>query len=243
CRAVADDLARYHAVPRQRIEVVGWMQMDLYFRDAIATREATLAELGLPAHAQYILFGSSPERLGHNEPAICDGLSGYLARQESVALVIRCHPNDRKWQQRFGSLHRPPDIVVLPPELGRMHLMANQIRHAAAVLSPAGSILLDANGLDTPAIALAFENEDEPYYDRLARRYDMEHLRSLTETGGVELAHNPAELASLVGQALTDRDRNSEKRAKLRAELLEPLDGRSAERLVGVIAREAGAVQ
>jgi hypothetical protein len=124
-----------------------------------------------------------------------------------------------------------------------MRVMADQITHAAAVLSPAGSILLDAIGLDTPAIALAFENEDEPYYDRLARRYDMEHLRSLTETGGVELARNHAELARLVGQALTDRDRNSEKRAKLRAVLLEPLDGCSAERLVAAIVREALSVQ
>src|SRR5262249_37100296 len=163
---------------------VGWVQMDHYFRDAIAAREATLADLGLPSHARYILFGSSPERLGHNEPAICDGLSGHLARQKGAALVIRCHANDRKWHQRFRARHTPPHTAVRPRELCRMHRMADQITHAASVLSPAGSILLDAIGLDTPAIALAFENEEEPYYDRLARRYDMEHLRSLSETGG-----------------------------------------------------------
>jgi hypothetical protein len=118
--------------------------------------------------------------------------------------------------------------------------MANQIRHAAAVLSPAGSILLDAVGLDSPAIALAFENDDEPYYDRLARRYDMEHLRSLIETGGVALASNRSELAAHVTAALADRDRDAAKRAMLRAQQLEPLDGRSAERLVAIIAREAG---
>jgi hypothetical protein len=120
--------------------------------------------------------------------------------------------------------------------------MADQIRHAAAVLSPAGSILLDAVGLDTPAIALAFENDDEPYYDRLARRYNMEHLRRLIDIGGIALARNRSELAGQVMAALADRDRDAAKRAMLRAQHLEPLDGRSAERLVAIIAREAGAL-
>jgi hypothetical protein len=243
-QAVADDVVRYHAVPREAIDVVGWVQMDLYFGDSSkAGREATLAELGLPADARYILVGSSPERLGHNEPAICNWLAADLAKRFGASLVIRCHPNDRKWQRRFGPLHRPPHVIALPPEFGRMDRMANQIRHAAAVISPAGSILLDAVGLDTPAIGLAFENDDEPYYDRLARRYDMEHLRYLAETGGVVLARNHDDLAAYVAEGLMDRDRNGGKRARLRAKYLDPLDGRSAERVVAAIVREVGSVR
>jgi hypothetical protein len=243
-RAVAGDLERYHGVAPDTIDVVGWVQMDLYLRSRLeATREATLAELGLPADARYVLVGSSPERLGHNEPEISGWLAGELTTAcGGTALVIRCHPNDRRWQLRFGPLHDPARVVVVPPELGRLDRMADQIRHAAAVLSPAGSILLDAVGLDTPAIALAFENDDEPYYDRLARRYNMEHLRRLIDIGGIALARNRSELAGQVMAALADRDRDAAKRAMLRAQHLEPLDGRSAERLVAIIAREAGAL-
>ena len=237
-QAVAHELVRYHRVKREAIEVVGWVQMDSYL-GVDAGRVNALKELNLPCNARYVLVGSSPERLGHNEPAICKWLAGELAKFSNTTLVIRSHPNDRKWQERFGSQHSPPRVVVLPPEFARMDRMANQIRHAAAVLSPAGSILLDAVGLDTPAIALAFENDDEPYYDRLARRYDMEHLRSMINTGGVVLAQNRDDLAAYIAEALADRDRNGHKRAKLRREHLEPLDGRSADRLVAIIKREA----
>ena len=68
----------------------------------------------------------------------------------------------------------------------------------------------------------------------------MEHLRSLTETGGVVLARNDADLLAHVLESLADRDRNSANRACLRALHLDPLDGRAAERLVAAIVREAG---
>jgi hypothetical protein len=119
--------------------------------------------------------------------------------------------------------------------------MAAQIRYAAALLSPAGSILLDAIALDTPAVALAFENEDEPYDDRLARRYEMEHWAELVAGGGISLARSQRELKCLVIAAISDRNHGADQRARVRAKYLEPLDGGVADRIVAAISRAAGA--
>ena len=201
-----------------------------------------LAELGLPSDYRYVLMGAYPERLGHHEPALCARLAQTLARQDKCALVIRCHPLDIKWKERFYALHGPPNTIVIAPELDNLMRMANQIRHAELVLSSAGTILLDAIALDTPAVAIAMEDKTEPYYDRVARRYDMEHWAAVVATGGLPLARSPEELMSIIGETLADRQRDAEGRRRLRAEHLEPLDGRSAERLVDAIARTLSAV-
>jgi len=235
-RNVAHHLTCYHGVDQSRIDVVGWIQMDpLVKPKQAASRADLLATLGLSSGHRYVMLGSSPERLGHNEPAIARNLAAALAQHPDCALVIRAHPNDRNWQARFGSLHSPPHVVLLPPEFGEMERMADQIRHASAVLSPAGSILLDAAVLDVPAIALAFENDDEPFADRLARRYEMEHWADLVETGGMSLARNQDELERLVHDVLSDSGFGADGRARLRERHLEPLDGDVGERIVAAI--------
>jgi UDP-N-acetylglucosamine 2-epimerase len=218
--------------------------MDLYRRgDFEIARGAQLDALGLPAHFRYVLMGAYQERLGRHEPELCRQMAAMLAGQGDCALVIRCHPIEPQWRERFGRLHRPPHVVVLPPELGNFERLANQIRHAEIVLSSAGTILLDAIALDTPAIAIALEDESEPYFDRVARRYDMEHWAALVKTGGLPLARSPAELASLIVETLADRQRDAAGRARLVAAHLDPLDGRAAERIVAAIVAAAGAPQ
>ncbi len=241
-RTVADELQRYHGVPRESVEVIGWTQMDIYRRpEAAMPRDAVLDELGLPGNYRYVLMGAYPERLGHHEPALCAALARVLETQEKCALVIRCHPLDTKWKERFYPLHRPPATIVIPPEIDKLERMADQIRHSAVVLSSAGTILLDAVALDTPAVAIALENEREPYYDRVARRYDMEHWASVVRTGGLPIGRSLEEISPIIVATLADRNRDVEGRRRLRAEHLDPLDGRSGERLVTAIAETLAA--
>jgi len=242
-RAVAGELVRYHDVARDRIELIGWTQMDLYRQpDFSQPRAAVLAELGLSSNYRYVLMGAYPERLGRHEPVLCAELVRILARHDKCALVIRCHPIDVKWKERFYPLHRPPAVIVIPPELDNLKRMANQIQHSELVLSSAGTILLDAVALDAPAVAIAMEDEREPYYDRVARRYDMEHWSAVVATGGLPLARSVPELTSIIEETLADRQRDAAGRRRLRAEHLEPLDGCSAERLVAAIAARLSAL-
>jgi len=241
-RSLAQQLVRHHAVAAGAIEVVGWPQMDIYCSGQLdVPRTEVLAELGLPAHARYVLMGANTERLGITEPQICAGIVRELRQHPDCTLVIRCHPNDRRWRERFSALHDPPHVVVVAPEFGRLDRLAGQLRHAAVVLSSGGTILLDAIALDTPAIAVAIEDASEPYYDRAARHYDMEHWAELVATGGLQLARDERELLALMIATLADRERDAAGRSRLRAAHLDPLDGHCAERVAAAIMRAAGA--
>jgi len=238
---VADELNRYHGIAPSAVEAVGWVQMDPYHKpDHMTSRDAVLSDLGLPAGARYVLFGAYPERLGRHEPALCADIASRLASSDCT-LVVRCHPIDQDWRARFSALHHPPHVVILPPELGDLKRLAGQVRHAEMVLSSAGTILLDAVALDTPAIAIAFEDESEPYFDRIARRYDMEHWASLLKTGGMPMARDIEELMTVMRETLENRGRDAEGRVRLVTDYLAPLDGAAGRRIAAAISSAASA--
>lgn len=240
-RQVVDDLATHHDFPRERMEIVGWPQMDIYADlGAIAPREAFLARLGLPANARYILVAAYADRLGQHEPEMCRAISSSIARGnlgDSATLYIRCHPLDRNWQTRLGALHSPPSAIVEPPDLGALDHLTNLIRHAEVVIASAGTINLDAAALDTPSIAVAFEENDVPYYDRAARRYDMEHVAAVMACGGIRKVRSIDELLAAVSDYMKDRTLDADGRATLRAQHLAPLDGKASQRIADAISR------
>jgi len=238
-QGIANELARYHGVARDNIARVGWVQFDRYSLPGfVPAREQVLKDLGLASGMRYLLFGAYPERLGRHEPDLCRRISDMLKQLPDCVLVVRCHPLDREWEARFGAL-ASPRIVVLPPELEGLDRLAGQVRHAEMVLSSAGTILLDAVVLDTPAIGIALEDETEPYYDRVARRYDMEHWAFLIGSGGIPLARTDSELEQLILQTRADRARDAEGRHRLIESHLAPLDGKASDRIVDAIVRMA----
>lgn len=242
-RQVVDDLATHHDFPRDRIEVVGWPQMDIYADTArMPARKEFLARLGLGADARYVLVAAYADRLGQHEPDMCRAIAESIARGElgpGAALYVRCHPLDRNWQARLGDLHVPPTVIVEPPDLGQLDHLTNLIRHAEVVIASAGTINLDAAALDTPSIAVAFEEEDVPYFDRAARRYDMEHVAAVMACGGIRQVRSMAELLAAVRAYMADRSCDAEGRARLRAQHLAPLDGQASRRIADAISRFA----
>lgn len=237
------DLEQFHEYPGDRITVTGWPQMDTYTDETQASgRAAFLKRLGLPENRRYVLVGAYSHRLGHHEPAMCRALAEGIRNGrlgDDVTLYIRCHPLELRWRERFGELHDPPTVIVEPPQLGDLPYLANLLRHASVVVASAGTINLDAAALDTPTIAVAFESEDEPYYDRPVRRYDMEHYAAVARTGGVRLVRSQQELEDAVAGYLQDPRRDAVGRQRLREEHLEPLDGRAAQRFVDAVAAMA----
>ena len=239
---VRDELNRYHGVPRERMREVGWPQMDIYAdAGAVAGREAFLARLGYGGE-RYILFAANPGRLSLCEPEIAAWLAERLEAGRfgsGVRLHLRCHPNDREWQLRFGALARHPRVTIEPPGKADLAYLANLIRHAELVVASAGSMNLDAVALDTPTIGLAWEDESLPYADRPARAYELEHLAAVAQEDGLPLARTFAELEGLIDEGLADRQNRAEGRRRLRRRFVEPLDGRAsvrvAEEIVAVL--------
>jgi hypothetical protein len=238
------ELGRYHGVPREKVEVTGWMQMDPYADGGlIIERKEFLASLGLGPDHRYILFGGNGERLGHHEPSIAGHIKQQLIENRygpDTTLLIRAHPIDNEWQRRFGALHEPPQVIVMAPERGRLDFLANLLHHAGAVLASSGSILLDAIAMDTPAVGIAFDGDLQVDYDlSIARFYEMDHYAPVVEGGGATLARDFNELDELLAQSLDHPELGKEGRWRVRAEQLEPLDGKAAQRTVELIKREA----
>lgn len=239
-RQVVDDLAVHHGYPREKTEVVGWPQMDVYSdTGTMVPRADFLKRIGLSAEARYILVAAYSDRLGAHEPEMCRKLREAVARGDfgaGAALYIRSHPLDRRWKERFGALHEPPIALVEPPNLGALDHLTNLVRHAEAVIAAAGTINLDAVALDTPSIAVAFEEENLPYHDRAARRYDMEHIASIMSTGGIRKVGSLDDLMGAVRDYMADRTRDADGRERLRLQHLAPLDGRASQRIAQAIA-------
>jgi len=233
------DLERYHNIPIERIGVVGWPQMDVYANPDISEdRAAFLAQFGLTSADRYILFGAYSQRLGKHEPEIFNRLVSQIENSffgDNIYLFIRPHPLDNEWQSRLGHFSHSPRVLIEPPEIGRLKHMAQLLYHAEVVLSSAGTIALDAVALDTPSIAIAFEDESLPYYERSARRYDMEHYNQVIKTGGIQLVRNYDELQTALGLALENRLVDKETHYQLRAKHLMPLDGYASNRIVNEI--------
>jgi hypothetical protein len=242
-RQVADDLTTYHDVPPSCIEVVGWPQMDIYAGGAAsAPRAEFMQRLGLTPASRYILVAAYGERLGPHEFEMCRALQREIARGTfgpNAVLYIRCHPLHRRWCERLGPLNAPPQTIVEAPDLGSLDYLADLIRHAEVVIASGSTINLDAVALDTPSIAVAFEEEDVPYYDRAGRRYDMEHLAAVMASGGIRKVRSLEALVEAVRKYMADRSRDAQERAALRRQHLAPLDGNSSLRIAERIGRFA----
>lgn len=226
-RNVLDELAAFHDVPRESMAIVGWPQFDIYAKTPGAAAKAP---------HQQILVGAYSERLGRHEPEMCRQLAARLRQGDfgtGATLLIRCHPLDTRTSvaERFGPLNDPPRVVVSEPGLGKLDTLRDIIENSNCVIASAGTINLDAVALDRPSIAIAFEDESEPYYDRASRRYAMEHIAGVTSTGGILLVKTQAELESAVATFMKDPTHGAAERAILRRDHLEPLDGRASERL------------
>lgn len=238
---MAEELAAHHGVDPGRVLVTGWPQMDGYQRPGmLLPRAQFLASLGLPSSARYLLLGANSARLGAHEPGIAAHLARFLAQEplaRDVSLLIRPHPNDGQWRERFGHLHAPPGVVVMAPEWGRLDFLANLLRHAQALISTGGSISLDALALDTRVINLGFDGDlSVAPADSVRRWFETEHYDAVVRSGGVRLVGGYGQLEQAVVAYLQDPGLDAPGRQRCRREQLEPLDGLASRRLVEALA-------
>lgn len=232
---VRHELVRHHGISLEKIQTIGWLQMDPYYGAPEVTRQDLFVRTGIPTEKRYILFAANAPRLGVHEPAIFSQLANLICADQfgpDVTLVCRCHPQDRDWLVRWSWAIGLERVVVEPPDLGPLDHLAALIQHASVVIASAGSINLDAVALDTPTIGLAWEDEGLPYWDRPARAYELEHLAGLRRDPGMIFACNIDELVAACGRYLDDGDADSQGRESIRRRYLYRLDGAAAARLV-----------
>jgi hypothetical protein len=241
---IRKELQRYHIIPDNRIEVIGWWQRDCYKQTSIfQTRETFFQSIEVSSNRRLLLFAANPYRLGRHEPDIIRHIRKQM--QQGVyglpcTLLVRPHPLDTDWQQRLGIFHNPPDVIVQPAETGRLSHLTNLLYHADVLLASQGSISLDAMALDTPIINIGFDGDlNVTYYDSVRRYYEMDHYASVVASGAVCLVESYTELDTAIQDCLHNPDINRTQRDQLRQDLLEPFDGYASQRLVQSILNQA----
>lgn len=244
-QSMRNQLVKHHNIPVEKVRVTGWPQMDFYSqKGAAGTRVDLFQKLNLDPGKKLILLGANSERLGRHEQSV----AGYLSRRlkegawgPQASLVIRPHPNDYTWKDRFAALHDPPSVTLLPREKGRLDFLTSLLAHSSIVLASVGTILLDAIALDTCAVNIAFDGDLElGYYDSIKRWAELDHYRPVLDSGGVAWAHSFDELEEAVAAYLADPRLHAGGRERCRREQLEPMDGKASNRLAEIIFREAG---
>lgn|GEM_PF-3002458 len=252
CKALRDELVRHHAVPEARIHHLGSPYYDDFHNPAMhQDRAAFLAARGIPANNRLIAFFTNTNTIKAHEPGILRELA-RMVREDAwgapATLFLRLHPHDLLYHE-LAALHDPPHVVVtrgntfghFGRDTGRSSADSrdyiNLLRHADVVVNTGSTVSLDALVYEKPVVCLAFDGDRRPpASDGVAVRYQWDHLKGLVDTGAVRLVRSYAELNQGVTEALAGRGPDPQALTRVRRRYLEPLDGRSSDRLLELAA-------
>jgi CDP-glycerol glycerophosphotransferase (TagB/SpsB family) len=245
-----EDCATMCAHPAGRIRVVGAPQFDAYCSDDFLwPKEKLCSKLGLDPARPIILYAT----LGQGLPFV-DETGTFAAYLEAVdrglieqnpQTVLRLHPLSRL--PYFESLIDRDDVVVsrftgyLPgmmwaPSRDEIVLAGNLLAHAAVCVSPGSTMTIEAAIFDTPTVMPAFNPlTGEEYKKFFEIVWLKRHFRRLIEEDLIPVANSTAELVGAINTALHNPAWYRDQRVSLRDTILGPLDGRSTERLAGVV--------
>jgi len=234
-----DDLVRYHDVDSARIVVTGWPQTDVFHRTRPrAEYERVLLGLGLePARPTVLVMGNTPTNAPY-EKNFVDRLVAWWEESGAAArfsLLFRPHPRDRDWRERFSAGLSRERAAVQEPSFTDIETLAVLLQHGDAVVSNAGTILLDAIVNDRPAVCVLYDEGAPPGESWALKNVSGEHYKSLIESEAFYRAHSFDELAAAIERALAHPDELAAERARVARAVVGEVDGHAAERVADAI--------
>lgn len=249
-------LRLYPETPRDHVTVTGTPQFDFHRDPAYRRpRGETLASLGVPADARYVLYAASFVGLAPDEPELVRRIAECMQRVPALRdlwLVVRIHPLEtrERWRPVTDVF---PNVVVQTawetspdPDGWTLSTPADQARlvsalaHAEMCVNVASTMTLDAALLDRPVIGIDFSSETDAPRGIMYEEYGVEHYRPLVDRGGLRVAKSWTELAALMESAVGDPGRDRVQRAQMVEYECGRADGRAAERLTAALLRAAG---
>lgn len=235
-----DEVCRLAGYRPEHVRVIGAPAFDSYCApDAIWTREQTCTRLNLDPTRPYLVFATLGQfRQQIDETNTLDVLlraldAGHIP--DCPQIVVRLHPWSR--ETYFLPLLRHRDVVMSRyeqyyPGLGwsptreETIVAGNLLRHAAAVVSPGSTMCIEAAIFDRPTIIPVF-NEYMPtvYDDYFERTWLNQHFGRLYHGDWVPVVRDGSSMIAAINRALAEPDWYAAGRARIRDELLGPLDG------------------
>jgi CDP-glycerol glycerophosphotransferase (TagB/SpsB family) len=232
------DLARFHGIEGDRVVVTGWPQSDVFHRRRPrAELEALLARYGVTAERPVVLVtGNSPTNAPY-EGRLVERLVRWweASARDRLTLVFRPHPRDTLWEERYAAARSTPGCAVQPASYTDMDDLATLLQHVAAVVTNAGTILLDALVNDRPAVCVVYDEGAPPGEEWASKNVLGEHYREVMASGAFPLASSFDAVLAGIEDALRDPGALGPRRASLAREVLGEVDGHAADRVAEAI--------
>ena len=154
---------------------------------------------------------------------------------ERCSLLFRPHPRDGEWRARYAAALGRPGVAVQEPSHTDLDVLATLLQHADAVVSNAGTVLLDALVNDRPAVCVLYDEGAPAGESWAAKSVIGEHYRDVATSGAFYEARSFEEVVAGVERCLERPDELAAERRAVTATVVGPVDGRSAERVVEAI--------
>jgi hypothetical protein len=234
-----DDLVRYHDVERDRVVVTGWPQADVFHEPRPrAAFDAIVRGYGLdPARPVVLVPGNTPTNTPY-EGAFFARLVAWWSESGAdrrFSLLFRPHPRDGEWRERFAAALGRDGAAVQEPSHTDLDVLATLLQHVDAVVSNAGTVLLDALVNDRPAVCVLYDEGAPPGESWAAKSVIGEHYVDVAQSGAFHEARSFDEVAAGVERCLAAPGELAERRRAVTATVVGPVDGRSADRVADAV--------
>jgi hypothetical protein len=223
--------------------VTGWPQSDVFQRrHTRAEFDALLGRCGVDSERPVVLVtGNSPTNAPYEgnfvERLVAAWRDGGL---RDVSLLFRPHPRDGLWAERYRAAIGVAGIGVQPASYTDMDDLATLLQHVAAVVTNAGTILLDALACDRPTVCVVYDEGAPPGDEWAAKNVLGEHYRELMASGAFALAANFDDVVRGIGDALARPEALRAERAHVVREVLGEVDGHAVDSVVGALLEGVG---
>lgn len=231
---MSKELLQYnpHLTQTQVIEV-GSPQYDFHQdSELLVAREHFLESLGLDHRRPYVLIGTGTAKWMPDEPEkVVDLVSRIRVSIPDLQVLVRLHPKDNglRWGMyldklralnasiQISSPETPMDLGGFVPPRDFYEQQVNAVYHSACVINSSSSLTVDAAILDRPVVCIGYDLEfDSVFPDGRAFSFSQSnHYQHLVSTGGVAVVRSPEECVSVIGEYLTNPEKDREGRLEI----------------------------
>lgn len=246
---------RYQLMQRNKIEMVGIPQFDIYeevARRGKLTRDQFMLAIGADPNKKLIVFASEG-KWSPGDPEIVKIITRFIKKgllKEDCHLHVRPHFCWASYLEPLFQLEEEGVVTVDkewnktnafpekwdPSDKDTMHL-AHSMKFADVVITSPSTIVLDAIYFDKPVISIGFDGVEQREYAHSVRMlYETEYYKKVMEFEATDYVTNQDQLLWSINKILRNGGEDRvEKRAILRNEFCAYRDGRSGERIAKFI--------
>ncbi len=252
---LAQELVELYNVPRERIDLSGIPQFDVYTSvGKQSTRKNFLKGIGADPDKKLIYYLATSPTIVHDQLTVIRGIVTSMRAGRFGApcqLLIRFHPRTDMsgWVTEF----KGPDVFFQQPSVAYSALPVNSgwqpeknntsdlgesLFYADVVINAYSTTAIDAAAFDKPVICVGYDG-DTANQQMVDNFYATTHYSKLLQRGGITVASSPRELEEAIDAYLKDPHKDADGRARIRADYIYKLDGHSGARVAEILLKNS----